>query len=66
MNHFRHPHPDVVSRYEAAGSRLLRTDQMGAIRFTVGEQIEVQQQRVVAPRYWYNATTPALTGETPQ
>lgn len=65
MNHFRHPHPDVVSRYAAAGSSLLRTDQMGAIRFTVGEQIEVQQQRVVAPRYWYNATTPALTGETP-
>lgn len=65
MNHFRHPHPDVVARYNAAGSVLQRTDQMGAIRFTVGEAIQVQQQRAVAPRYWYTATTPALTGETP-
>ncbi|MGL6039777.1 MAG: ComEC/Rec2 family competence protein, partial [Deefgea sp.] len=65
LNHFRHPHPDVEARYLAAGSRLLRTDQMGAIRFTVGEAIQVQQQRAVAPRYWYTATTPALTGEPP-
>ncbi|MGL4997224.1 MAG: DNA internalization-related competence protein ComEC/Rec2, partial [Deefgea sp.] len=65
LNHFRHPHPDVQARYLAAGSRLLRTDQMGAIRFTVGEAIQVQQQRAVAPRYWYTATTPALTGIQP-
>nr|WP_314900987.1 DNA internalization-related competence protein ComEC/Rec2 [uncultured Deefgea sp.] len=65
MNHFRHPHPDVVARYTAAGSTILRTDQMGAIRLTVGEQIQVQQQRALRPRYWYTATTPALTGETP-
>lgn len=65
MNHFRHPHPDVVARYTAAGSTLLRTDLMGAIRFTVGDHIEVQQQRAIAPRYWYTATTPALSETTP-
>lgn len=65
LNHFRHPHPDVAARYAAAGSELLRTDQMGAIGFTVGQQIQVQQQRAVAPRYWYTATTPALTGIKP-
>ncbi len=65
MNHFRHPHPDVQARYAAAGSSLLRTDQMGSIRFSVGKSIQVQQQRAIAPRYWYTATTPALTGESP-
>ncbi len=31
-NPFRHPHPEVVARYEAAGVRLWRTDRHGAIR----------------------------------
>jgi len=65
LNHFRHPHPDVEARYAAVGTQLLRTDQMGAIGFTVGERIEVQQQRAIAPRYWYTATPSALTGITP-
>ncbi|WP_027468914.1 DNA internalization-related competence protein ComEC/Rec2 [Deefgea rivuli] len=57
MNHFQHPRPEVEARYAAAGAALLRTDQMGAIRFVVGEQIQVQQQRAIAPRYWYTATS---------
>jgi competence protein ComEC len=30
-NRFRHPHPEVVQRYQAAGARILRTDLNGAI-----------------------------------
>ncbi len=30
-NPYRHPSPDVVERYEASGSRVLRTDRDGAI-----------------------------------
>jgi competence protein ComEC len=30
-NRFRHPHPEVVARYRAAGVRLMRTDTDGAI-----------------------------------
>jgi competence protein ComEC len=30
-NPFRHPHPEVVARYEAAGVRVWRTDRHGAI-----------------------------------
>jgi competence protein ComEC len=30
-NPFRHPHPDIVARYEAAGARVWRTDRHGAI-----------------------------------
>ena len=30
-NPFRHPHPEVVARYQAAGVRILRTDRHGAI-----------------------------------
>lgn len=30
-NRFHHPDPEVVARYQAAGARLLRTDESGAI-----------------------------------
>jgi competence protein ComEC len=61
MNHFQHPRPQIEARYAGAGAALFRTDQMGAIRFNVGEQIQVQQQRAIAPRYWYTATSPVIT-----
>lgn len=41
-NRYGHPHPEVVSRYRAAGAVVLRTDQQGAIRLrTDGAGIEV-------------------------
>ncbi len=30
-NRFRHPHPDVIARYEARGVRVLRTDLHGVL-----------------------------------
>ena len=43
-NHGTLPHPDIVSRIEGRGSRILRTDQSGLIRFrTDGWRWEVTQ-----------------------
>jgi competence protein ComEC len=42
-NRARLPHPDVLKRYLQLGSRILRTDQHGAITvITDGENIEVK------------------------
>ena len=30
-NPFRHPHPEIVARYQAVGARIWRTDRNGAI-----------------------------------
>ena len=35
-NNFGHPSPDTLSQLEAAGARVLRTDQCGAITLTLG------------------------------
>jgi competence protein ComEC len=34
-NRYRHPSPEVVERYDAAGTRLFRTDLDGALTVTV-------------------------------
>jgi competence protein ComEC len=39
-NRFGHPHPEVVARYAALGTRLLRTDRDGTITVsTDGRQV---------------------------
>ncbi|MFN0164569.1 MAG: DNA internalization-related competence protein ComEC/Rec2 [Burkholderiales bacterium] len=52
-NRFRHPAPEVVERYAARGTRLLRTDQGGAVRvdFT-NDGIATRTWREERPRYW--------------
>lgn len=52
-NHFHHPRPDTIDRYAAAGTRNLRTDQSGALVFTVDEKITLTQWRESRKRYWY-------------
>ncbi|MBS1155804.1 MAG: hypothetical protein H6R07_1728 [Proteobacteria bacterium] len=52
-NHYHHPRPDTLERYAAAGARNLRTDQSGALVFTVDEKISLTQWREVRKRYWY-------------
>jgi competence protein ComEC len=53
-NRFGHPKPDVLERYEQAGSRILRTDDGGAIGFTLDEKgvSAPQEFRKQNPRYW--------------
>ena len=54
LNRFGHPRPDVVARYAAAGSMLLRTDETGAIVFNfTGEAIAYEAFRTLHARYWY-------------
>lgn len=52
-NRFQHPRPEVVARYVAVGARSLRTDESGALVFTVGDEIELARWREVRRRYWY-------------
>ena len=53
-NHFGHPKPEVVRRYADAGSRLLRSDEDGAVLLAFGPQgIGVQSWREVRRRYWH-------------
>lgn len=41
-NQFHHPHPTVLSRFEAHGVQVLRTDQRGALTFlSDGEHVEL-------------------------
>ncbi|MFL6417609.1 MAG: DNA internalization-related competence protein ComEC/Rec2 [Bryobacteraceae bacterium] len=41
-NQFHHPHPTVLSRFEQHGTRVLRTDQKGALTFlSDGEHVEL-------------------------
>ncbi|MFL6451325.1 MAG: DNA internalization-related competence protein ComEC/Rec2 [Bryobacteraceae bacterium] len=41
-NQFHHPHPTVLSRFEEHGTRVLRTDQKGALTFlTDGDNVQL-------------------------
>jgi competence protein ComEC len=52
-NRFRHPHQDVMARYEAASIKILRTDMSGAITVRLSERgIETEIQRNARRRYW--------------
>jgi competence protein ComEC len=59
-SHFRHPRPEVVARYEAAGARTLTTGVEGAIRIRPGPDGAVQTQswRREARRFWNAAAEP--------
>ena len=52
-NRFRHPRPDVVARWNAAGAEVLNTACSGAVRIWLGGQgLQVREQRVHAGRWW--------------
>lgn len=53
-NRFGHPRQEILERYQAVGSELLRTDQEGAIIATMDEkQIKVEKWRREHARYWW-------------
>jgi competence protein ComEC len=54
-NPFRHPHPDVVARYQRLGSALYRTDDGGAIGIELqqGQPPAVSRYRERHVRYWH-------------
>ena len=53
-NHYRHPHPKVLERYDQASIPILRTDRDGAIRISLqaGEPPKISKFRVDEARYW--------------
>ncbi|OGA44792.1 MAG: DNA internalization-related competence protein ComEC/Rec2 [Betaproteobacteria bacterium RIFCSPLOWO2_12_FULL_63_13] len=53
-NWFGHPRPEVLARYRAQGSRILRTDRSGAVHGVFDPQgVAVRGQRERVPRYWH-------------
>lgn len=55
-NRFRHPHPEVIARYIDFGSRVLRSDESGAITvkfLRTGWVVETQREK--GKRYWHDA-----------
>jgi competence protein ComEC len=65
-NRFGHPADAVVERYQALGSRLLRSDADGAILLRFAENgIAVETGRALRRRYWHDVrwnTKPAPAG----
>lgn len=54
LNSYRHPHPDVWARWDAAGARNWRTDGQGAVTASFDAQgVRVEAWRERAPRYWH-------------
>ena len=54
LNRFGHPKAEVLSRYEAQGTQVLRSDKDGAvlIDFLSGQTPVVRRWRQVEPHYW--------------
>ncbi len=55
-NRFRHPHGQVVRRYQEVGSAIYRSDADGAvlIDFSAGPDMKVRAWRRESPRYWHD------------
>ena len=54
-NRFRHPRPEVLQRYQAEGSALLRSDRDGALLFDFyGKAVTVRSWRAERARYWHH------------
>ena len=55
-NRFGHPKEEVVERYRAAGSELLRSDEDGAIIVNMdAHNFSVERYRKSNARYWQQA-----------
>ena len=55
-NRFGHPRPEVVERYLDRDAQVIRTDQSGAVRLTLGAgEWRLRQERARSRRYWRSA-----------
>jgi competence protein ComEC len=53
-NRFGHPAPEVVARYEAAGTRIWRTDRDGAVTLHLGSAGPMAAGEAgTVRRYWH-------------
>ncbi|MGH8770047.1 MAG: DNA internalization-related competence protein ComEC/Rec2, partial [Burkholderiales bacterium] len=52
-NRFGHPRAEVIQRYRAIGSAILRTDHDGALLLDFSSSVSVQKWRLVRQRYWH-------------
>ncbi|MFQ5587397.1 MAG: DNA internalization-related competence protein ComEC/Rec2 [Nitrospiria bacterium] len=48
-NRYRHPHPDILKRYETRGAAAYRTDEAGAVMIEIGEDLSVTTDRDTRP-----------------
>jgi competence protein ComEC len=52
-NRFGHPRAEVVARYQAIGSEILRTDNDGALLLDFSSSVSLRRWRLASPRYWH-------------
>jgi competence protein ComEC len=63
LNRFGHPKEEIVERYRAAGSELLRSDEDGAVSIAMDAQdFRVERYRKSHARYWQSGSTQAAAG----
>ena len=66
-NRFGHPKEEVVERYRAAGSELLRSDEDGAILVEMDAQnFSIERYRKTHMRYWQQAGAAAKAMNAPE
>ena len=54
LNSYRHPHPDTLARWQAAGAVVHRTDRHGAVVFTSQDgRLSISREREQRRRYWH-------------
>jgi competence protein ComEC len=55
LNRFGHPKDEILERYRAAGSKLVRSDIDGAVSITMAAQdFQLERYRRTHARYWQN------------
>ncbi len=65
LNRFGHPRQDILQRYVAGGSTLLRSDEDGAILVTMdAEGLVVERYRKTHRHYWTHFPATQIHGDT--
>lgn len=58
LNRFGHPKPEIVERYRAEGSTVLRSDEDGAVSVEMDAQsFRLDRYRTTHARYWQREAT---------